>query len=92
MTEQTFLITVSRMCTSDEADVVVDWSAVVEEKDLDKAGEIIQKVAAATALILKDFPGTNTRPMTLEEIRAWREERDESEEIEEIEEAAGQED
>jgi hypothetical protein len=67
---QQFLITVQRMCTSDEADIVSGWSAVVEEDDLPKI--TLATAAEATLLTLKDCPGTNIRPMTEAEIATWR--------------------
>lgn len=68
---QQFLITVQRMCTSDEADLVSGWSAVVAEEDLHKI--TLPLAAEATALALKDCPITGIRPMTDAEIAAWRE-------------------
>lgn len=70
---QHFLITVQRMCTADEADLVVGWSAVVEQKNL--ANITLVDVAEITRLVLRDTNAlTNARPMTEAEIAAWREE------------------
>lgn len=68
---QHFLITVQRMCTSDEADLVAGWSAVVAEQDLPKL--TLTDAARLTELTLSDAPGTNLRPMTEAEISSWRE-------------------
>lgn len=68
---QQFLITVQRMCTSDEADLVSGWSAVVAEENL---GNItLADAAHVTGLALKDCPIKGIRPMTDAEIKAWRE-------------------
>jgi len=73
MTEQHYLITVERLCTSREADCVSKWSAVVAESDLNKI--TLSDAAKLTEIkMTKDGPLTKLRPMTLEEIEAYREE------------------
>ena len=59
------------MSKCDEADVVPSWSTVVPETDLKNFGSCTL-AAECTRLTLKDFPGTSLRPMTLEEIQAYR--------------------
>jgi hypothetical protein len=70
-TEQNFLITVQRMCTSDECDLVSSWSAVVAEKDIGNFGAL-EDVIKLTGISLEGAPVTNIRPMTEAEIKAWR--------------------
>lgn len=68
--KQFYLITVAKMCTSDDADLVAKWSAVVAEKDL---ARLTMPVAAeAAGLALKDCPIDGIRPMTEAEIAEWR--------------------
>jgi hypothetical protein len=69
---QHFLITVQRMCISDEAALVSGWSAVVAEENLLNFGEGIGNAARLTEIALKDCPVTNLRPMTEAEITEWR--------------------
>jgi hypothetical protein len=67
---QQFLLTVQRMCTSPEADLVSGWSAVVAEEDLPKIE--LALAAEATRLAMQDCPIDDIRAMTLVEIDAWR--------------------
>lgn len=69
-TKQFYLIKVSKMCTSDEADLVSSWSAVVAEEDLHKLS--MATAGEATGLSLKDCPIDGIRPMTEAEIAAYR--------------------
>jgi len=69
--EQLFLLRLQRMCTSDDADLVAGWSAIVSEKDLDNIK--LSDAATLTAISLKDCPLENVRPMTKEEVDEWRE-------------------
>lgn len=68
---QHFLITVQRMCTSPEADLVSQWSAVVAEENLSRIA--LTGAAKLTALSLENSPIKDVRPMTEAEIDAWRE-------------------
>jgi hypothetical protein len=68
--EQQFLITVQRMCTSDEADLVSGWSAVVSEANLPNI--TLVDAAKLTAISLRNAPVKNIRPMTEAEIADWR--------------------
>jgi hypothetical protein len=67
---QKFLVSVQAMCTSDEADLVSKWSAVVDAADMAKID-----LSLAAQLALKPFDGTtfDRRPMTDAEIREYRE-------------------
>lgn len=67
---QQFLLTVQRMCTSPEADLVSGWSAVVAEEDLPKIE--LALAAEATRLAMCDCPIDGIRAMTMKEIEAWR--------------------
>lgn len=67
---QHYLITVQRMCTSDEADLVAGWSAVVEEANLSKI--VLTDAARVTEISLEKCPLTGIRPMTEAEIEGWR--------------------
>jgi hypothetical protein len=69
-TTQHYLITVQRMCTSDEADLVAGWSAVVAEENL--SAITLTDAAKLTAMPLDKAPMTNIRPMTEAEIKEWR--------------------
>jgi hypothetical protein len=69
---QKFLISVQAMCTSDEADLVSKWSAVVAQEDLGNISLVDASIVSMAPLI-KDCP-IEFRPMTDEEIRAWRKE------------------
>lgn len=69
--EQHFLVTVQQMTTCDEADMVSGWSAVVSESDLKNFGALAE-VPVLTRGAIEGAPGTNLRPMTLKEIKAWR--------------------
>lgn len=66
---QHYVVTVQRMCTSNEADFVSSWSAIVAEENLDT---ITLSDAAKVTAFDKDI-ATNIRPMTEAEIEAWRE-------------------
>lgn len=68
---QFYLVKVQRMCTSDECDLVTEWSAVFAEDDLPNLK--LASVAELTALTLKDCPVEGIRPMTEDEIREWQE-------------------
>lgn len=70
---QNFVITLERMNTCDEAELVSRWSAVVEEKDLINFGALAV-AAQATEIVLKHGKDalTNVRPMTEAEIAAYR--------------------
>jgi len=70
MSKQLYLITVQRMTTCDEADMVASWSAVVAEEDLSNI--TLTSAAKLTELTLRNAPGTNMRPMTEAEIAEWR--------------------
>lgn len=67
---QYYLIRVQKMCTSDEADCVAGWSAILAEENLDRL--VLSDAAAAAGLSLKDCPLENIRPMTEAEIAEWR--------------------
>lgn len=67
-----YLVRVQKMMTSDEADTVPGWSAYVAE---DKLADLkMSDVATLLTSTIKDAPATNIRPMTEDEIKAWREE------------------
>lgn len=67
--KQYFLIKVSKMCTSDEADLVASWSAIIAEEDLHKLS--MEVAGAAAGLSLKGCP-LDLRPMTEAEIAEYR--------------------
>lgn len=68
--EQFYLLKLQRMCTSDDADLVSGWSAVVAEKDLPNI--TLADAAQLTGLALKRCPLSGVRPMTEAEIATWR--------------------
>lgn len=68
---QFYLVTVQKMCTSPDADLVAGWSAVIAEEDLPKL--TLANAAEAAGLSLKDCPIPDIRPMTEAEINVWRE-------------------
>lgn len=68
--EQLYLITVQRMCTSDDADLVSGWSAILPTSRLGDLDLIV--AAEATGISLKECPIEGIRPMTDEEINEWR--------------------
>lgn len=70
MAKQYFLIKVSKMCTSDEADLVSQWSAIIAEEDLHKLS--MEVAGAAAGLALKGCPLEGIRPMTEAEIAEYR--------------------
>lgn len=72
--KQFYLISVAKMCTSDDADLVAKWSAVIAEDDLSKL--TLPTAAEAAGLALKGCPIDGIRPMTEDEIREWRENAD----------------
>jgi hypothetical protein len=67
---QKFIVSVQAMCTSDDADLVTKWSAIVDEADLHK---IDLTLAAKLALKPFDNSDLDRRPMTDDEIREYRE-------------------
>lgn len=72
MTQQFYLVTVAKLMTADECDIVPSWSAYIAE---DKINDLtLNDVAQLLTVQLKDAPTTNLRPMTEPEIKAWREE------------------
>lgn len=68
--KQYYLISVHKMCTSPEADLVGKWSGVVAEEDL--ANLELPPAAQAAGFAFKDCPIKGIRPMTAAEIASWR--------------------
>lgn len=70
--QQFFVVTVQRMTTCDEADIITQWTGVVAQKGLSKVR--LEDIANALAAPTNDDNGlfTNTRPMTKAEIKAYR--------------------
>jgi len=67
--EQFYIITVQRMCTSDEGDLASGWSAVIAEKDIVANFGGLGEAIKLTGINLADGPFTNLRPMTEAEIK-----------------------
>lgn len=67
---QFYLVSVERMCTSDEADLISKWSAVIAEEDLPKL--TLPDAAKLTEIKLATCPLPGVRPMTEAEIEVWR--------------------
>jgi hypothetical protein len=75
MSEQLYLVQLTKMMTSDEADAALSWSAVVAENDLGKIA--LSDAASLLTMKLDDCSlFTGLRPMTQDEVREWREEND----------------
>jgi hypothetical protein len=75
--KQLYLVTVSRMSTSDDADLVSKWTALVAEENMDKP--LLPLAAEVTTLTIKGCPLDNIRPMTEAEIDVWRKAENETE-------------
>lgn len=67
---QFFLVRVSKLMTSDEADIVPSWSAHISDSNITqlKLSDVVALLDAQT----EGVPVTDIRPMTEDEIREWR--------------------
>ncbi|WP_156944138.1 hypothetical protein [Bradyrhizobium sp. Ec3.3] len=74
MQERFYVITIRSMNTSEDADLVLAATFVVSSNDFAKIN--LPKLAAATDASIADAPVEGLRPMTLEEVDAWRAEDD----------------
>lgn len=70
MTERFYIITVRSMNTCDDCDAAVSATFVASDTDL--PGINIANVAAGVDGILASAPLEGLRPMTREEVDAWR--------------------
>lgn len=68
--KQFYVVSVSRMNTSDDADLVPKWSAIIAEENMGKP--LLPLAVEVTTLTLKGCPVENIRPMTEAEIDVWR--------------------
>lgn len=69
-----YLISVAKMLTSDECDIVPRWSAIMAEDNISNLS--LADVAKLVSMQVKGAPVGNVRPMTEGEIEMWREAND----------------